>query len=59
MNLEETIPNERLKRARYQLGLTQAELAEKVGTTFETVSRWERGIKVPSAFPPKVIVNVV
>src|SRR6266568_948667 len=50
MSLEEITPNERLKHARYQMGLTQAELAEKVGTTFETISRWERGIKVPSAY---------
>jgi predicted ATPase/DNA-binding CsgD family transcriptional regulator/transcriptional regulator with XRE-family HTH domain len=50
MNFEETIPNERLKSARYQMGWTQTELAEKVGTTFETVSRWERGIKAPSAY---------
>jgi predicted ATPase/DNA-binding CsgD family transcriptional regulator/transcriptional regulator with XRE-family HTH domain len=50
MNFEEPIPNERLRRARLQMGLTQSELAEKVGTTFETVSRWERGIKVPSAY---------
>ena len=50
MNFEETIPNERLRRARFQIGLTQAELAEKIGTTFETVSRWERGIKAPGAY---------
>ncbi len=50
MNVEETIPNERLRHARFQMGLTQAELAEKVGTTFETVSRWERGIKAPGAY---------
>ena len=50
MNFEEIVPNERLKRARYEKGWTQAELAEKVGTTFETVSRWERGIKAPSAY---------
>ncbi len=58
MNFEETIPNERLKRARYQLGLTQAELAEKVGTTFETVSRWERGIKVPGAYYRRILCDV-
>jgi predicted ATPase/DNA-binding CsgD family transcriptional regulator/transcriptional regulator with XRE-family HTH domain len=50
VSIEEIIPNERLKHARYQMGLTQSELAEKVGTTFETVSRWERGIKVPSPY---------
>lgn len=52
MSFEEIIPNDRLRRARYEKQWTQAELAEKVSatTTFETVSRWERGIKVPSAY---------
>ena len=50
MIVVETIPNERLRRARHERGWTQAELAEKLDTSFEMVSRWERGIKVPSAF---------
>jgi len=58
MNLEETIPNERLRHARYQRGWTQAELAEKVDTTFETVSRWERGIKAPSAYYRRKLCEV-
>jgi predicted ATPase/DNA-binding NarL/FixJ family response regulator/transcriptional regulator with XRE-family HTH domain len=58
MNFEETIPNELLRRARYQMGLTQAELAERVGTTFETVSRWERGIKAPSAYYRRKLCDV-
>ncbi len=58
MNFEETIPNERLRHARFQMGLTQAELAEKVGTTFETVSRWERGIKAPSAYYRRKLCEV-
>jgi predicted ATPase/transcriptional regulator with XRE-family HTH domain len=48
-----------LKSARYKLGWTQAELAEKVGTTFETVSRWERGIKTPSAFFRRKLCDVL
>jgi transcriptional regulator with XRE-family HTH domain len=59
MSFEETIPNERLKRARHQQGWTQAELAEKVGTTFETVSRWERGIKAPSAYYRRRLCEVL
>ena len=59
MNIEEIIPNERLKRARHQQGWTQAELAEKVGTTFETVSRWERGIKAPSAYYRRQLCEVL
>src|SRR5712691_3873542 len=58
MNIEEIIPNERLKRARHQQGWTQAELAERVGTTFETVSRWERGIKIPSAYYRRKLCEV-
>src|SRR5947209_20107620 len=48
MNPEEVVPNERLRRARILKGWSQAELAEQVGTSFEMVSRWERGVTVPS-----------
>lgn len=58
MSIDETLPNERLKRARYEMGWTQTELAEKVGTTFETVSRWERGIKAPSAYYRRKLCDV-
>jgi transcriptional regulator with XRE-family HTH domain len=47
---EEFVPNERLRRARSLRGWSQAELAEQVGTSFEMVSRWERGVTVPSAY---------
>lgn len=50
MYFEENIPNERLRRARHLKGWTQNELAERLGSDFETVSRWERGITVPSAY---------
>ncbi len=46
--VEEPVPNERLRRARILKGWSQADLAEQVGTSFETVSRWERGITAPS-----------
>ncbi|HEV7236211.1 MAG TPA: helix-turn-helix domain-containing protein, partial [Ktedonobacteraceae bacterium] len=39
-----------LARARLAKGWTQARLAEEVGTTFETVSRWERGVVMPGLF---------
>jgi peptide/nickel transport system substrate-binding protein len=48
MNPEEFVPNVRLRRARILKGWSQAELAEQVGTSFEMVSRWERGVTVPS-----------
>ncbi len=39
----------RLKEVRSQLGLTQAELAERVGVTRKTVNTVENGVFVPSA----------
>ena len=36
---------EDLKRIRRQLGLTQKELAEKLGVTLVTVGRWEAGMR--------------
>src|SRR5215470_16729523 len=50
MNPEELVPNERLRHARDLKGWSQAELAEQVGTSFEMVSRWERGITVPGPY---------
>jgi len=50
MNPDEFVPNERLRRARSLKGWSQAELAEEVGTSFEMVSRWERGVTVPSHY---------
>ncbi len=50
MGYEERVPNEKLIRARLEKGWTQARLAEEVGTTFETVSRWERGVVIPGLF---------
>lgn len=38
---------ERIKNLRQQLGLTQAELADKVGFTSQTVSNWESGSREP------------
>src|SRR6266702_7480892 len=58
MSFEETIPNERLRRVRHERGWTQAELAEMAGTTFETVSRWERGIKAPSAYYRRKLCDI-
>ncbi|MGB8344931.1 MAG: FxSxx-COOH system tetratricopeptide repeat protein [Ktedonobacteraceae bacterium] len=43
-------PNTRLKREREQRGWTQSELAERVGSTQVNVSRWEKGVTVPSPY---------
>ncbi|HJT59411.1 MAG TPA: NB-ARC domain-containing protein, partial [Ktedonobacteraceae bacterium] len=50
MDYQEHVPNELLVRTRLEKGWTQAQLAEEVGTTFETVSRWERGIVIPGLY---------
>jgi putative transcriptional regulator len=39
----------KLKEKRAELGLTQAELAERVGVTRKTVNTVENGVFVPSA----------
>ena len=39
----------RIKERRGELGLTQAELAEKVGVTRKTVNTVENGVFTPSA----------
>ena len=37
----------RIADARHDLGLTQRELAERVGVTAQAVSKWERGSSCP------------
>jgi len=41
--------SERLKIARKRAGLTQVRLAEKLGITYPTVNRYERGHRIPDA----------
>jgi transcriptional regulator with XRE-family HTH domain len=50
MTVEERVPNERLRHARSLKGWSQAKLAEEVGTSFEMVSRWERGVTIPTPY---------
>jgi transcriptional regulator with XRE-family HTH domain/energy-coupling factor transporter ATP-binding protein EcfA2 len=57
--LEKFVPNEDLRRARHLKGWTQTELAEQVGTSFEMVSRWERGVTIPSAYFRKRLCSVL
>src|SRR5690348_14126282 len=50
MSVEERVPNERLRHARSLKGWSQAKLAEEVGTSFEMVSCWERGVTTPTLY---------
>jgi conflict system STAND superfamily ATPase/helix-turn-helix protein/TIR domain-containing protein len=50
MTIEERVPNEQLRHGRSLKGWSQAKLAEEVGTSFEMVSRWERGITIPTPY---------
>lgn len=43
-----TTPNVRMKAARAALGLTQADLAQKVGVTRQTISMVEAGAHNPT-----------
>lgn len=43
----------RVREARDSLGLTQAELAERIGLTWHTISQWERAKKFPSV--PQIV----
>ena len=40
---------EKIRSARKTLGLTQRQLAEKIGVTNTTISNWEKGISRPDA----------
>ena len=39
-----------LKKERKRRGWSQAYVAEKLGTDFRVVSRWERGLHLPTAY---------
>ena len=47
---EEATPKYLLRNMRESQGWTQEELAEKIGTTGVTISRWESGITFPSPY---------
>lgn len=47
--------SEFIKRVRTQLGLTQQELAKKLGASFATVNGWENGRTLPSRLAQRQI----
>jgi tetratricopeptide (TPR) repeat protein/transcriptional regulator with XRE-family HTH domain len=50
--------NLRLHDAREERGWSQPELAEKIGTTFVNISRWENGLTFPSTYFRKQLCEV-
>src|ERR1700741_2037938 len=51
-------PNHRLRRERERRAWSQQDLADQVGTTPLNVSRWERGITIPSPYFRQKLCNV-
>lgn len=49
---------EEVKELRKKLGLTQPQLAEKVGVDVGTVSRWERKQQRPSQLATRVMLRL-
>lgn len=48
----------RIRERREALGLTQTELAKKVGKSFRTIQSWERGESYPNAEYVSILCNV-
>lgn len=44
-----------IKATREKLGLTQEQLAQKIGVSFKTVNRWENGKSKPSPMARKLL----
>lgn len=46
---------QRIKKARKEAGLTQAQLAEKLGVPFQSISQWERDLRKPK---PETLLRI-
>ena len=51
-------PRTRLVQARARLKLSQKQVAERIGTTFVNISRWERGVTKPGPFFRRRLVQL-
>ncbi len=47
-----------IKELRGKLGLTQEQLAHKVGVTFSTINNWEKGTRTPHPFLFKRLLEI-
>ena len=56
--LDQKLFGEKLRNHRKKLGMTQEEVAEKVGVSPQAVSKWESGDCLPDCFNLKVISDV-
>lgn len=56
--LDQKIFGEKLRNHRKKLGMTQEEVAEKVGVSPQAISKWEAGDCLPDCFNLKAISNV-
>lgn len=45
--------SDKIRFAREELGITQEELAKKLGVAFATINRWEQGLTTPHASTEK------
>ena len=50
---------EKLKARRKELKLTQKEIAERLGISFQAYSAWERGVKEPSKEKVKQLEEIL
>jgi ribosome-binding protein aMBF1 (putative translation factor) len=48
-----------LKKRRLALGLSQMDLAEKVGVSLLTIQLWERGVSEPNDKNKKILESVL
>ena len=56
--LDQKIFGEKLRNHRKKLGMTQEEVAEKVGVSPQAISKWEAGDCLPDCFNLKAIADV-
>ena len=54
-----TVTGAMLRFARKALGLKQTQLADRIGTTFESVSRWEREERPMEPWVPLAVLGLV
>ena len=56
--LDQKVFGEKLRNHRKKLGMTQEDVAEKVGVSPQAISKWEAGDCLPDCFNLKAISDV-